>query len=89
MGYRNLSYPSMKDLWWKQKLLRIIKVSCSQEVTYLRFIVGLQRFQQIQQSNRCIHSDELASRNAAVGPYEYTSLNKCDNTIIIYPPLHV
>ncbi len=39
-------------------------------------------------AKRCIHSDELVSRNAAVGPSENNSLNKCDNTIVIYLLLH-
>ncbi len=35
----------------------------------------------------CIHSDELVSRHAAVGPYKNKSLSKCDDTII-YLLLH-
>ncbi len=50
---------------------------------YVKIIALIQRFIFVR-TNSCIHSDELASRNAAVGPYKTKPLNKGDNTVIIY-----
>ncbi len=60
----------------------ILFVCCITTEKYVKIVPLIQLFISAW-NNRCIHSDDLASRNAAVGPYKTKPLNKGDNTVVI------